>query len=72
MTHNEKIISPYASPRKIIVPGNANETVMYCVRDLVSKAKQSIEERGAFYIALSGGSTPKVIYESLAKDYKEA
>lgn len=72
MANPEKIISPYDSPRKILIPGNAEETVMFCVRDLVDKAKKSIEANGSFNIALSGGSTPKVIYKSLANDYQDA
>lgn len=37
------------------------------VEDLVRRAAQAIADRGAFSIALSGGSTPKPIYEALAR-----
>ena len=33
-------------------------------------SKQAIQERGVFTIALSGGSTPRTLYELLAKDYR--
>jgi 6-phosphogluconolactonase len=36
------------------------------------KANEAINKRGAFYVALSGGSTPKNIYQRLAKEYKDA
>jgi 6-phosphogluconolactonase len=35
-------------------------------------ARNAISERGQFTIALSGGNTPRVLYEILAKDYNAA
>lgn len=55
----------------LIIPGSKEETVAYCISEWISLAKRSIEEHGAFYVALSGGSTPKAIYNSLAEKHKE-
>lgn len=52
--------------RQFIVPGNEEETIKYAVEHLIFIAKESIAERGAFYIALSGGSTPKKIFTLLS------
>ena len=35
---------------------------------IVSKLKTAIQERGMFTIALSGGSTPKSLYEAIARE----
>jgi len=36
--------------------------------EVVSRARQAIQARGIFTIALSGGSTPRMLYEMLAED----
>ncbi len=67
-----KPISPYDAPRKLIVPGGKEETIDYCVKDIIEQAQQAISQRGRFVIALSGGSTPKVIYDCLAKNHQDS
>ncbi|SRR5581483_8676490 len=52
--------------RKIIVPGDTQMTIIFCVEHFISIAKQAIKDHGAFYVALSGGSTPKAIFEHLS------
>jgi len=49
----------------LIVPGDKETTIAYCVDHLIKIAHESIRDHGQFYIALSGGSTPKAIYERL-------
>ncbi|MGL5804312.1 MAG: 6-phosphogluconolactonase, partial [Xenococcaceae cyanobacterium] len=34
---------------------------------IISKVEEALSERGQFTIALSGGSTPKPLYEAIAK-----
>ena len=58
--------------RTIKVPGNASETVAYAAKHFIDCAKTGIHKYGSFLVALSGGSTPKAIYEKLASDYKDA
>ena len=40
--------------------------------DFATRAREAIDERGRFAVALAGGSTPKAIYEVLARDYANA
>ena len=58
-THDER--------RKVIVPGNLDETIEYATEQFISIAQEAIENKNSFYVALSGGSTPKKIFENLAK-----
>jgi 6-phosphogluconolactonase len=51
----------------IVIPGNGKEAVAYAVLHFMTVAKESIAEHGHFAVALSGGNTPKAIYEGLAK-----
>lgn len=52
---------------KLLIPGDAEATIQACVEHLISCYKRAVKEHGAFFIALSGGSTPKAIYEKLTK-----
>jgi 6-phosphogluconolactonase len=40
--------------------------------EVVRLAREAMMERGRFTIALSGGSTPRALYEALARDHREA
>lgn len=51
--------------RNLIVPGNYTTSVIFCVEHFVAIAKRAIQDHGSFYVALSGGSTPKAIFEHL-------
>jgi 6-phosphogluconolactonase len=58
--------------RDLIVPGDYNTTLIFCVEHFIFLAKKAIADHGAFYVALSGGSTPKAIFERLtAPGYAE-
>ncbi len=52
--------------RTLIVPGDHEETLRYCVNHWIETANQAIAKRGFFAVALSGGSTPKLIYKRLS------
>ena len=56
---------PIDKRRNLIVPGNYATSINFCVSHFVALAKDAIEKHGAFYVALSGGSTPKAIFEHL-------
>lgn len=49
----------------LIVPGDKDTTLHYAANHFVSLARAAIEDHGFFAVALSGGSTPKAIYELL-------
>lgn len=56
----------------LIRPGDASQTVVYAVEHFLAVAHESIAHHGAFYVALSGGSTPKAIFQKLFHSpYKE-
>jgi 6-phosphogluconolactonase len=40
--------------------------------EVVRVAREAIAERGRFLVTLSGGSTPRVLYEALARDHRES
>lgn len=63
---------PIDSRRALIIPGNHDETIAYAVEHFIQTAQTAIETKGAFFVALSGGSTPKEIYQNLScSPYKE-
>lgn len=57
--------------RQILIPGNAEETLQFCSDDWIKTAQQAIKEKNSFFVALSGGSTPKNIFKKLVKEGKE-
>lgn len=60
------------SRRTLIVPGDYNVTLAYCADHFVKVARKAIQQHGAFFVALSGGSTPKAIFERISHSpYKE-
>jgi 6-phosphogluconolactonase len=63
----ENEIRSYDERRDIAIPGNKEATLRFCIENFIAVARKSIEERGAFSVALSGGSTPKAIYELLTQ-----
>lgn len=52
----------------IITPGNKEETIEYSARNWIELGKKAIEEDGVFNVALSGGSTPKAIFQRFKKN----
>ncbi|MBS0625357.1 MAG: 6-phosphogluconolactonase [Verrucomicrobia bacterium] len=53
--------------RDLAVPGDAAETIAFAVDHWLKSARAAIEKKGRFAVALSGGSTPKAIFEKLAE-----
>ena len=53
--------------RDLEIPGNEAKTIAYAVDHWIHLAKQAIARSGRFAVALSGGSTPKAIFENLAQ-----
>ena len=62
----EELIFPFDERRDLVTPGDKQTTINYCVEQFVEIGNAAIAERGAFRVALSGGSTPKQIFEMLA------
>ena len=53
--------------RTMIIPGNLEETIEFMALHFISCAKNAINTKGNFFVALSGGSTPKEVYHHIAK-----
>jgi 6-phosphogluconolactonase len=58
-------INPWDNRRDLIVPGDNYSTTLFCTDHWISVCNQSIKDHGAFFVALSGGSTPKSIFERI-------
>lgn len=54
--------------RDLIVPGDQKQTIQFCVDHFITVANEAINSQGIFTVALSGGSTPKTIYQQLANE----
>ena len=53
----------------VVVKPTAEEVAMAACGWLIGEIKQSISKTGRCVIALSGGSTPKKLYELIARDH---
>jgi 6-phosphogluconolactonase len=64
------MLNSWDARRDYIIPGNAKETIEFATEHWIHSAERAIQQRGRFVVALSGGSTPKAIYENLQKSAK--
>jgi len=53
--------------RDIAHPGNQKETLAFSIEHFMNCAKEALKTHGHFAVALSGGSTPKAIFQALSK-----
>lgn len=53
--------------RDVAIFNNAEEAIKFSADHFLHLAKKSIEQNGVFKAALSGGSTPKAIYQELSQ-----
>lgn len=58
-------VQGYDERRDFIIPGDHEKTIQFCVHHFLFLAKESIDRQGYFAAALSGGSTPKAIYNGI-------
>ncbi|MCP5491812.1 MAG: 6-phosphogluconolactonase [Chlamydiales bacterium] len=63
------MLKQFDERRDLAVPGRRPIALAFCVEHFIRCASQCIEDRGAFHVALSGGSTPKAIYHILTSDH---
>jgi 6-phosphogluconolactonase len=63
----ENSIQSFDERRDIIIPGTSEETVRFCVQQLLEIGKNAIAQNGFFTIALSGGQTPNAIFKELSQ-----
>lgn len=58
--------------RSLLFPGNADQTLAYATSHWVKTAQDAIEDHNFFAVALSGGSTPKKIFQNLAQQHAQS
>ena len=58
--------------RSLLLPGGHNATIRFAVEHWIQCAQNAIKDHGFFTVALSGGSTPKKIFQLLSTEYKDA
>nr|WP_166155079.1 6-phosphogluconolactonase [Neochlamydia sp. AcF84]NGY94701.1 6-phosphogluconolactonase [Neochlamydia sp. AcF84] len=58
-------IQVFDDRRDLVAAGNYREALLYCVEQFINLANTCIENQGYFAVALSGGSTPKAIFQIL-------
>lgn len=63
----KKHLRAFDERRDIAIPGDDAQTVQFSAEHFLNVGQQAIKEKGSFAVALSGGSTPKAIYERLAQ-----
>lgn len=51
--------------RELVVPGDTQTTLNFCCAHWVEVCRQAIQNHDAFFVALSGGTTPRAIFEKL-------
>jgi 6-phosphogluconolactonase len=67
LPHNwQQALEKIDERRLLYIAGNRVQAEVFATAHFVATAVAAIEERGAFYAALSGGSTPNMLYSKLA------
>ncbi len=62
------IIKKFDARRNIAIAGNKEASIDFAVEHFIKIANNAIKERGQFSVALSGGSTPKAIFQKLSNE----
>ena len=62
------LVESWDERRDYIVLEDSKAAVEFAVEHWIHCAERAIQQRGRFAVALSGGSTPKAIYERLVKE----
>lgn len=61
----KKLIHFYDARRYIAVCENQDAMIHFCVEQFIDASERAIQQSGNFSVALSGGSTPKRIFQAL-------
>lgn len=62
-------VQPFDDRRDLLLAKTREEAVRFAADHWIKTAKQAIAKRGHFSVALSGGSTPRSIYELLSTPF---
>jgi 6-phosphogluconolactonase len=58
-------VTPFDARRNLFIGSTTQSAIDFALDHWIHSAKQAIQQRGKFVVALSGGSTPKAIYQAL-------
>ena len=61
------MLNTWDERRDLIVPGDQDKTLSFCVEHFIAICSRAIQDHGQFFVALSGGSTPKALFERLCR-----
>lgn len=64
----QKLVCSYDERRDLAIPGDTAQTLKFCVAHFISIGLEAIADHGYFAVALSGGNTPKAIFQLLSLD----
>ena len=53
--------------RNIEIPGNYEDSLQFCAKHFIQTYETALKDHGSFFVALSGGSTPKALFTLLTK-----
>ncbi len=67
----KKVIQSIDKRRNLIIAGNKEQTIEFALQNFIETLQNSIQKKNRFSVALSGGSTPKVMFEKLCSTYKD-
>jgi 6-phosphogluconolactonase len=56
---------------EIKIFADANELIRFAAADFCQRAIDTVQEKDEFIVALSGGNTPILLYDTLAKNYRD-
>lgn len=60
-------IEKWDDRRNIFIGSDTKKAIEFAVENWIHTAARAIHQRGRFAVALSGGSTPKAIYEAVTQ-----
>lgn len=64
----KQLIFSFDDRRDIIITDQPNDTLSFCAEQFIAIGQAAIKEHGQFNVALSGGSTPKAIFQVLSSE----
>src|SRR5689334_16351219 len=67
----EKYAETIDDKRDLVVAKDKAEAIAFSVDHFIALSKEAINDHGYFAVALSGGSTPKAIFEGLSGNEKK-
>jgi 6-phosphogluconolactonase len=60
-----ELILSFDDRRNIAIPGDKKTTIQFCIEHFIDVSAKAIADHGFFAVALSGGSTPKALFQTL-------